>query len=598
MVYTIRDVKALSENTLRVLEARYLRRDQERRIIETPEELFRRVARAAASPEAQWGGASQARRWEEQFHRMLTSLDFLPNSPMLMNAGLPLGQLSACFVLPVEDTMEGIFEAIKQMALVQRTGGGTGFSFSRLRPKGDVVASTGGEASGPVSFMRIFDSATENIKQGGKRRGANMGVLRVDHPDILEFIRVKMDGRSVQNFNLSVGVTDSFMEAVQRGESYSLIHPRIGKPAGTLKAGEVFEEIIQAAWATGDPGLLFLDAINRANPTPSLGMIEASNPCGELPLLPFESCNLGSINLAHFLREEKGRADVDWDRLRLETRNAVRFLDNMIEVSSSPIPQIRERTLSTRKIGLGVMGFADALIRLGLSYNSEEAVRLAQELMRAIQEEALAASGELAQDRGVFPMWPDSIYPAKKVRMRNAARTAVAPTGTISIIAQTSAGIEPIFALAYRRTHVLKDETLAEVNLLFLEALERRGLDRQRLVARVLEEGSLKRVPEVPEEIRRIFVTALEIPPEQHLKIQHAFQRYVDSSVSKTINLPQESTPQEIGRIYQRAWELSLKGITIYRYKSKPTQVLELGAGEGVLQMEYTPRCDPEECHL
>jgi ribonucleoside-diphosphate reductase alpha chain len=591
-------VRPFSENALRVLQARYLKRDSNRRIIETPQELFQRVARAAASPEAQWGGASQVKRWEEEFHRMLSSLDFLPNSPMLMNAGLAGGQLSACFVLPVEDTMEGIFEAVKQMALVQRTGGGTGFSFSRLRPKGDVVESTGGEASGPVSFMRIFDSATENIKQGGKRRGANMGVLRVDHPDILEFIRVKMDGRSMQNFNLSVGVTDGFMEAVRQRESYSLIHPRTAKPAGTLKAGEVFEEITQAAWATGDPGLLFLDAINRANPTPSLGAIEASNPCGELPLLPFESCNLGSLNLARFLREEQGRADVDWDRLRLETRNAVRFLDNMIEQSAAPIPQVRERTLSTRKIGLGVMGFAELLIRLGISYDSPEAIQIAERIMQTINEEALYASRALAEERGVFPVWSHSSYQPRNLRLRNAVRTAVAPTGTISIIAQTSAGIEPIFALAYRRTHVLKDETLAEVNPLFLEELERRRLDKDRLIARVLEQGSLKKVPEVPEEIRRLFVTALEIPPEQHLKIQHAFQKHVDSSVSKTVNLPQESTPQEIARIYQQAWELGLKGITIYRYRSKPTQVLELGAGEVPLQMEYTPRCDPEECRL
>jgi len=950
----------LSPNARRVLEARYLRRDAERRLIETPEELFARVARAIAEAELLLGTAERARRWEETFHELLTSRDFLPNSPTLMNAGTPLGQLSACFVLPVGDTMEEIFEAVKQMALVQRTGGGTGFSFSRLRPKGDVVASTGGEASGPVSFMKIFDSATEHIKQGGKRRGANMGVLRVDHPDILEFIAAKRDERALQNFNISVAVTDAFMEAARRGDEYELINPRTGQAVGRLNARGVFEEITRAAWETGDPGLLFLDAINRANPTPQLGMIEATNPCvtgdtwvltaegprqvwelvgrsfvavvngreykasgfwqtgarrvfrvetdrgfcarltaehpvlverehtqrrfewvpvrelkpgdcvvlhnhrryawsgagtfeegwllgqmisdedstseehlssvcfrselevemarletlrvrtlldwgrsdsvgqgpiskdailrvavcalddliegeleprtktlwpelergssefyrgflqglfdangsvqetpergisirliqsdgerlrlvqrmlarlgiiaaifinrtsselksrpdggdgqgvhqtrgrhelviaqdnvvefarrvgfsdpakrealeralrsfrqrlqrerftarvtaivpdgvepvydcaveginafdanglvvhncGEVPLLPWEACNLGSINLAHMLREREGRTEVDWEKLRATVRKAVRFLDDVIEVNRYPIPEIERMTRGNRKIGLGVMGFAEMLIRLGLSYDSDEAVELAERVMRAIAEEALATSIALAEERGVFPNWKGSVHEAQNRRVRNATLTAIAPTGTISIIADTSASIEPLFALAYRRTHVLGGETLYEVTPLFLEYLDRYGLKADDVLEAILTRGRLHDVAHVPEELKRLFVTALEIPPERHLQIQAAFQRAVDNSVSKTINMPEEATIEDVARAYWRAWELGLKGITIYRYGSKSAQVLELGLDEEAHHYDHASRCDPEECRV
>jgi ribonucleoside-diphosphate reductase alpha chain len=566
--------------------------------VETPEELFARVARAIAEAELLLGTAEKARRWEEIFYELLLSRDFLPNSPTLMNAGTPLGQLSACFVLPVGDTMEEIFEAVKQMALVQRTGGGTGFSFSRLRPKGDVVASTGGEASGPVSFMKIFDSATEHIKQGGKRRGANMGVLRVDHPDILEFITAKRDERTLQNFNISVAVTDAFMEAVRRDQEYELINPRTGRVVRRMSARFVFEEIVRAAWQTGDPGLLFLDAINRANPTPHLGAIEATNPCGEVPLLPYESCNLGSINLAHMLREREGRADVDWEKLRATVRKAVRFLDDVIEVNRYPIPEIERMTRGNRKIGLGVMGFAELLIRLGLSYDSDEAVALAEQVMQAIAEEALVASAELAAERGVFPNWKGSVHEARNHHVRHATLTAIAPTGTISIIADTSASIEPLFALAYRRTHVLGGQTLYEVNPLLLEYLDRYGLRAEDVLEAVLARGRLRDVAQVPEEVKRLFVTALEIPPDRHLRIQAAFQRAVDNSVSKTINLPEEATVEEVARAYWHAWELGLKGITIYRYGSKSAQVLELGVDEEAHHYDHASRCDPEECRV
>ncbi len=957
----------LSENALRVLEARYLRRDAQRRIVETPEQLFERVARAIAHAELLLGNARQAAYWQDEFYKLLVSLEFIPNSPTLMNAGVPLGQLSACFVLPVEDTMEGIFEAIKQMALVQRTGGGTGFSFSKLRPKGDVVASTGGEASGPVSFMKIFDCVTEYIKQGGKRRGANMGVLRVDHPDILELITAKLDGTSLQNFNISIGVTDAFLKAVQQDQRYDLIHPGTGKPVSQLRAKQVFDTIVEAAWRVGDPGLLFLDTINRANPTPHLGSIEATNPCvtgdtwvhtnkgprqvqnllhtpftavvhgkeyratafrctgekpvfriktdrgfslrltashqvkverwrrrsrggsywveiewretkdlrpgdrivlhnhrgytwdgegtfmegwlvgqmvgdggynpekyrdyirfwgdtkaymaeiatsairhlpyrvradftgrkfgadagtltvaataldqlakryitpankgllpaieeassdfycgflrglfdtdgsvqrskekglsvrltqsalerlrvvqrmlarlgilstiyrnrkprkltmlpdgkggrklylaqnfyelvitkdnivefdrrvgfsdpakqealkealrslsrgpsherftaqvtavlpdgvedvydctveevhafdangivahncGEVPLLPYEACNLGSINLARMVLEHNGHVEVDWVKLLDTVRKAVRFLDDVIEVNKYPVPEIEHMTRGNRKIGLGIMGFAELLIRLNISYDSDEAVGLAERIMHAIASEALKVSQELAKERGVFPNWKGSIYESRGIKVRNATCTAIAPTGTLSILANTSASIEPLFALAYQRKHVLGDQTLREINPIFLEYLQRYGLNVEEIVEKILEKGRLKDIEKVPEGFRRLFTTALEIPPERHLQIQAAFQRHVDNSVSKTINLPQDATPQDVARAYWQAWELGLKGITIYRYGSKSAQVLELGVDEKAHHYDHASKCDPEECRV
>lgn len=589
--------RTLSDNALRVLQARYLLRDSQQRIIETPEQLFRRVAKAVSAAELQWGSAHQMVEWEEAFFQLLTSLNFLPNSPALMNAGLPHGQLSACFVLPVGDTMEEIFEAVKEMALIQRTGGGMGFSFSGLRPKGSLVATTGGEASGPVSFMRVFDMATEHIKQGGKRRGANMGVLRVDHPDILEFVQAKADG-SLRNFNLSVGVTDAFMEAARYGRCYALVDPRTGTPIAERRADLVFERIVEAAWRAGDPGLLFLDAINRANPTPNLGVIEATNPCGEVPLLPYESCNLGAIHLAHFVCERPCGCTIDWPRLRRAVRTAVRFLDDLIEVTAYPLTAIERLSRGNRKIGLGVMGFAEALIRLDVSYASAEAVHQADRLMRGIAEEARHTSQALAEERGVFPNWHGSIYQRRDVKMRNATCTAIAPTGTISMIAGTSAGIEPLFALAYRRSHVLEEETLCEVNPVFLAELHHVQPNADQILSAVLRHGRLPDGDDVPGELRRLFVTALHIPAEQHLRIQAAFQRHVDNAVSKTINVPRTATPEDVANAYWTAWELGLKGITVFRYGSKATQVLELGVKDAAGYYDSGSRCDPEECKI
>jgi ribonucleoside-diphosphate reductase alpha chain len=589
----------LSDNALTVLRARYLRRDAgSGQVIETPDDLFRRVARSVAQAEAGPGDAAAAGEWEERFFEAMAGLDLLPNSPCLMNAGTPLGQLSACFVLPVEDSMEGIFDALKLMALVQQSGGGAGFSFSRLRPRGDRVASTGGTASGPVSFMRIFDCATENIKQGGKRRGANMGVLRVDHPDVEEFIDAKRDGQSFRNFNLSVGVTDAFMEAAAADRPWALRHPRTSQPVRTVPAAELFERIARAAWETGDPGLLFLDAINRDNPTPDLGPIEATNPCGEVGLLPYESCNLASINLSHMVRRGTGGYAVDWEKLCRTARLGTRFLDDALEVGRWPAPQIESAARANRKVGLGVMGFAELLILLGIPYASDRAVTLAEELMRCLDGEALAASHGLAHERGVFPNWERSVYARVGLRLRNATRTSVAPTGTLSLLAGTSAGIEPLFALAYRRQHVLGGQSLVELNPLFLRYARERCFYSEEMVQGLLARGTLAGSDEVPPAVKDLFRTALEIAPEDHLRVQAAFQRHTDNAVSKTVNLPQSSTVEEVAAVYRRAWELGLKGITVYRYGSKGEQVLQLGVGETPEGREHFARCDPHACKL
>jgi ribonucleoside-diphosphate reductase alpha chain len=588
----------LSPGALRVLQARYLRRDADGRVIETPDELFHRVARAVAQAELLLGTAAEADRWQEAFHGLLTSLDFLPNSPTLMNAGTPLGQLSACFVLPVEDTMESIFDALRAMALLQRSAGGTGFSFSRLRPRGDVVASTGGEASGPVSFMRVFDCATQYVKLGGRRRGANMGVLRVDHPDILEFVEAKLDGTSLANFNLSVGVTDRFMEAVTSGESYELIHPGRRRPTGRLGAREVFDRIVAAAWRTGDPGLLYLDAINRANPTSTLGEIETTNPCGEVPLLPWESCVLGSVNLANMVRIDDGGAGIDWDRLRHAVQVGVRFLDDVVEVNREPLPEIAAATRGNRKIGLGVMGFAECLILLGVSYGSEEAVAWADRLMAFIAAEARTASQQLAEQRGTFPNWAHSIYAAQDERVRNATRLSIAPTGTLSLIASTSGGIEPLFALAYRRQHSLGGAPLVEINPIFQRYAAERGLDTAGIFEQILSTGYLSTLTNVPDDMRWLFVTATELTVHQHLAIQHAFQRYVDNAVSKTINLPADSDEEQVAHAFLEGWRLGLKGVTVYRSGSKAGQVLTLGLDEDPATRELFAKCDPGACRL
>jgi ribonucleoside-diphosphate reductase alpha chain len=588
----------LGENALRVLEARYLRRDSNGNVCETPSELFARVARAVAHAELILGKAEQARQWEEQFYNLLVHLDFLPNSPTLMNAGTPLGQLSACFVLPIDDTMESIFGAIRDAAMIQRTGGGTGFSFGHLRPTGDLVRSTGGTSSGPLSFMKIFDCATENIKQGGKRRGANMGILPVDHPDIRAFVDAKRTAGSLSNFNLSVGVTDAFMDAVERDGTYDLHHPSSERVTGRVRARDLFDQICEAAWETGDPGLVFLDAIARSNPTPALGRIEATNPCGEVPLLPYESCNLGSINLSRFVREENGIVDVDWHRLGDVVHQAVRFLDDVLVVNRFPLPEVERASLATRKIGLGVMGFADLLLRLGIPYRSEQAVMLSAKLMGFIAREARRESSALAEARGVFPSWSHSRFAAEGLSVRNATVTSIAPTGTISIIAGTTSGIEPIFALSYRRVGVLDGQTLVEINPLLTTIGERLGFLTPAVQQFVQEFGTLAGAPEVPESARELLATALEIDPRQHLRIQAAFQSAVDNAVSKTINLPARATPRAIAEIYLEAYHLGLKGVTVYRNTSLSNQVLQIGTGEEPFEKEYAAKCDPFQCKL
>jgi ribonucleoside-diphosphate reductase alpha chain len=584
----------LSANARRVLEARYLRRDAEGRVVESPAEMFARVARAVAEAELVLGSARAADRWQEEFHRLLATLDFLPNSPTLMNAGTPVGQLAACFVLPVEDTLESIFDALRTMALVQRTGGGTGFAFSRLRPRGEPLASSGGEASGPVSFMRVFDAATENIKLGGRRRGANMAVLRVDHPDVLEFVEAKTDACSLRNFNLSVAVDDAFMRAVEADAAYDLVSPAGRRAVRRASAREVFERIARAAWRSGDPGLVFLDPLNRANPTPALGAIETTNPCGEVPLLPWESCVLGSVNLAHMVRD----GQVDWDRLRAAVHTGVRFLDDVVEVTREPVPAIGVATRGNRKIGLGVMGFAELLVLLGVSYASADAVGWADRVMGFVAAEARAASRRLGEERGAFPNWEQSVHAARGARLRNATQTSIAPTGTLAIIAGTTSGIEPLFALAYRRAHGLGGPPLVEANPVFARATHALGPAGEAILRDVLDAGTLAAIPDVPETMRARFVTATEIPPAQHLRIQHAFQRHVDNAVAKTINLPEAAGEDDVAAAYLEAWHLGLKGVTIYRYGSKGEQVLTLGAGEDPAAREHFAKCDPGACRL
>lgn len=587
----------LSDNARRVLEARYLQRDAAGRIVESPAEMFRRVARSVAAAELPYGGRAAVQRWEDTFFELLTSLDFLPNSPTLMNAGTPLGQLSACFVLPVEDSIEGIFDSLKLMALIQRSGGGTGFSFSRLRPKGGHVATTGGTASGPVSFMRIFDCATDNIRQGGRRRGANMGILCVDHPDIEEFIDAKRDGHSFSNFNLSVAVDDAFMQAARDGQPYALRDPRTRQVRRVLSAADLLQRIAEAAWQTGDPGLVYFDAVNQANPAAALGAIEATNPCGEVPLLPYEACNLGSINLSHMTRLDGAAPAIDWEKLSRTVASGLRFLDDVIDVGRWPDPKIAAAVRRTRKVGLGVMGFAEMLIQLGVPYASDRAREVADELMQCIASRALSVSQELAAERGSFSAWPQSSYAERGIKVRNATRISIAPTGTIGIIADTSAGIEPLFAVAYRRCHVLGEECLLELNPLFVRYAQNHGILSPELVSELTRQGTLAGT-KLSAEVKSLFQTALELSPGAHLKVQATFQRHTDNAVSKTINLPSSCTVADVRAIYQQAWEAKLKGVTVFRYGCKGDQVLTLGTGENGIEYEHFARCDPHACKL
>jgi ribonucleoside-diphosphate reductase alpha chain len=566
----------LSENALKVLESRYLRRNLKGELAETPDELFMRVAKAVAAAELEWGTNSDAQKWQSIFYESMKNLLFLPNSPTLMNAGTSLNQLSACFVLPVEDKLDGIFTTLKNAALIQQSGGGTGFNFSSLRPLHDLISLTGGEASGPVSFMKVFNCATEHVKFGGKRRGANMGILNVDHPDIEEFVVSKKEENVLNNFNISVGITDKFMKAVENGETWDLINPNSKSVTKTIKAKDLWNLIIENAWSSGDPGLVFLDTINVANPLLSSGRIECTNPCGEVPLLPYEACNLGSINLSKFLEHEKGKKKINFIKLASTIEMAIRFLDNVIEVNHYLLPETKSIVMANRKIGLGLMGWAELLIMLDIPYESEAAVTLAARLMKFFNQESLEVSVQLAKERGAFRSWEKSVfYP--DTRLRNATRLSIAPTGTISIIANTSSSIEPLFALAYQRSHVLDGNTLSEVNPLFIDHLKRNKLYSESLMDEVSESGYLQQIPQIPIATRNLFKTALEISPAWHLKHQVAFQQYVDNAVSKTINLAETASVNDIEEIYFDAWRQKTKGITIFRYNSKHAQVLEKG---------------------
>ena len=596
----------ISENARAVLERRYLIRDEQGQPTETVEELFHRVADAIAAADARFDPQADTAATAAAFYQLMTSLDFLPNSPTLMNAGRPLGQLSACFVLPVADSMEDIFDAIKNAALIHKSGGGTGFSFSRLRAKGSTVNSTGGVASGPISFMKVFNAATEAVKQGGTRRGANMGILRVDHPDIMDFITCKNDTKEITNFNISVGLTEAFMAAVESGGEYDLVDPASKKITGRLNARAVFESIVDSAWRTGEPGIIFLDRLNRDNPCPGQGEIESTNPCGEQPLLPYEACNLGSINLVNHLKKTAGGYALDREKLEQTIRTAVHFLDNVIEVNQYPLPEIDQVTKLTRKIGLGVMGFADMLLYLGIPYNSDAGVAMAREIMELVQTIGHQASEDLAAVRGAFPLFNESIYKDGKP-LRNATVTTIAPTGTLSIIAGVSSGVEPVFAYAYIR-NVMDSTHLIETNGILKQALLDRGLYSESLMQAIVEQGTLAHVDGIPEDMKKVFVCAHDVSPIWHVKMQAAFQAYTDNAVSKTVNFPNAATREEVAEVYRLAYELGCKGTTIYRDGSRDEQVLNIGkVNDGKAEEKLLPdhvekllesNCDSTACLL
>jgi ribonucleoside-diphosphate reductase alpha chain len=573
---------SFSENALLVLNQRYFRRDSAGNAVEDASAMLRRVAEAIAAPASHFG--EDPAHWTERFLGRMERLEFLPNSPALMNAGVAGGQLAACFVLPLLDDLDSIFKTLALAARIQQTGGGTGFSFSSLRPSGDRVVSTGGSSSGPLSFLELFDHATKVIRAGGRRRGANMGVLRVDHPDIERFVDAKLEAGRLENFNLSVGITDDYLEALDRGASFALVNPRTGATVRRIDPGALFDAIVAAAWKCGDPGLLFLDEINRCNPLPALGRIEATNPCGEQPLLPYESCTLGSINLAAFAKAP----DLDWQRLGEVIDDAIVFLDNLIEASRFPAPEIDRATRLTRKIGLGVMGLADVLAVAGIPYDSDPAAALGERIAAFLTERARAVSTQLGERRGSFPAFDRSMWPGRGFKaMRNATVTCVAPTGTISLLAGCAGGVEPFFALATAR-RVLEGRTLVETNALLSRELAAMGAQGDRILAQVRRTGSVRDIPQVPDDLRRRFPVALEIAPLAHLKMQAAFQKHVDAAVSKTVNLPNDSPPSQVREIFVAARSLKLKGVTVYRYGSRQNQALSL------VEDERSPDC--REC--
>ena len=564
-----------SESALRVLRERYLRK-RDGQVVETPDEMCWRVAASVAEAEAHWGSSQTVDQYAQAFYDTLIDRKFMPNSPTLMNAGTGNGlQFSACYVLPVGDSIPDIFDTLKNAAIIHQSGGGTGFAFSRVRRKNSLVSRSGGRASGPVSFLRVFNAATEAVKQGGTRRGANMGILRVDHPDVLEFIECKNDG-GITNFNISVAITDPFMDALRRDDFYDLVDPHSREVTTRLRARDVWAKIIDSAWHSGDPGLVFIDRINSspANPTPEIGMIEATNPCGEQPLLPNEACNLGSLNVARFIVERDGVKEIDWGEMERVAKLAVRFLDDVIEANPYPLPEIDAMVKANRRIGLGIMGWADLLFELGIPYDSDQAIQLADRLWSFVERASHQQSQELARERGPFPNWERSIY-RHGTPLRNSTVTTIAPTGTISIIADASSGIEPIFALAFQ--HRVDDRVLTFTNPLFAQAAKRRGIHSDDLMSRVSSHGSVHGVDGVPEDLQRVFVTAHEVEPEWHVRMQAAFQKHTDNGVSKTINLPTGAAVADVENAYDMAWNLGCMGITVFRDGCKGAQVLNVG---------------------